>query len=646
MPHLREIRRAAAYFAALAAAIELAASVRVLALGPFELRLGLLNITARTASKPFLIGVLLASVAVWLIDPLLPPAARSRMARLCTGLAFAAVLFGIIPLAAPIFLPDFPMGHDAGVHQTYSFLFTRALGQGQLPVRWVEGITPGTGQPLFNYYQVGFYYLVALIHWSGPGLSLSMKIAVAAQWSLGAVFVFLLCRPLGTLPALTGAAVFLWSPYLLLDAYVRSAYPELTAIGFAPGVIWSLDRVLRTGRPIFASALALTTGLVLVSHLPTAEIIAPLAAVYLGAASVLRRTSARRVCLALTGALTGAALAGFYIVPAILELDAIKIRRMTAGYFDYERHFVRPAWWFDWSWGYGASGVGAPDQLSLQIGIVQWAVLAAALVLLAVPALRRRAAASPSAILAWLLVVAGSLFMMTTASSEIWSRVGPMAFIQFPWRLLMLPVLACAVLSAIVLSAVRHRTTQALAVLCVVASQWYVTLPYREIAWTHERAAIAIDDPGWPFTSNARRWASREGAYDPVAVAGKPRPAVARWTLREGDGTVKVTAATDVQLRLETEAWEPLTLDINSPFVPGWRVSIDGEAVSPCVESRSGYMQVTVPAGVHAVDAVFANTWVRAAGNSLTLLGVFGCLTLAYSDVRRRPARAGASGLL
>jgi hypothetical protein len=57
-------------------------------------------------------------------------------------------------------------------------------------------------------------------------------------------------------------------------------------------------------------------------------------------------------------------------------------------------------------------------------------------------------------------------------------------------------------------------------------------------------------------------------------------------------------------------------------------------------------MQVTVPAGVHAVDAVFANTWVRAAGNSLTLLGVFGCLTLAYSDVRRRPARVGASGLL
>ncbi len=646
MPYLQQPRRLAAYFVGAAAVFELAACAWVLILEPFELRLGVADVTARTASKPFLLAVLLASLAVWLVEPRLSPAGRSRTARLITGLACAALLSSIVPLAAPIFLPDFLMGHDAGVHQTYAFLFNRALGQGQLPVRWVEGITPGTGQPLFNYYQVGFYYLVALIHWAGPGLSLSMKVVVAAQWTLGAVFVFLLCRRLGTLPAAMGAAVFAWSPYLLLDVYVRSAYPELTAIGFAPGVLWSLDRVLRTGRPIFACALALTTGLVLVSHLPTAEILAPVAAAYLAAASIVHRRPARRVGLAFAGALAGAALAGFYMLPAILELDAIKIRHMTAGYFDYERHFVHPAWWFDWSWGYGPSGVNASDQLSLQIGIVQWLVLAAAAVLLAVPALRRRAAASPSAILAWLLVVAGSLFMMTTASSAVWNIVGPMAYIQFPWRLLMLPAIACAVLSAIVLSAVRHRVTQALVVLCVVACQWHVTMPYRDAAWTHQRAAIAIDNPGWPYTGNARRWASREAAYDPVAVAGKPSPAATRWTLKEGQGTVRMTSATDVQIRLETEAREPLTLDINSPFVPGWRISIDGEAVFPCVESRSGYMQVTVPAGSHAVEAAFGNTWVRAAGNGLTLLGVLGCLALAYSDVRRRTSRAGSDDLL
>jgi hypothetical protein len=215
-----------------------------------------------------------------------------------------------------------------------------------------------------------------------------------------------------------------------------------------------------------------------------------------------------------------------------------------------------------------------------------------------------------------------------------------MAYIQFPWRLLMLPAIACAVLSAIVLSAVRHPATQAVVLLCLITFQWYVTLDYREKAWTHERAAIAIDGPGWPYTGNARRWASREPAYDPASVVGKPQPAAARWTLRQGQGTVNATSVTDARLRLETDAWEPLILDINSPFIAGWRISVDGQPVSPCIEHRSGYMQVFVPAGVHTVDATFGNTWVRSAGNTVTFVGVLGCLLLAYSEMQRRRARA------
>jgi hypothetical protein len=102
---------------------------------------------------------------------------------------------------------------------------------------------------------------------------------------------------------------------------------------------------------------------------------------------------------------------------------------------------------------------------------------------------------------------------------------------------------------------------------------------------------------------------------------------------------LRSTSVTDARLRLETEAWEPLILDINSPFIAGWRISLDGQPVSSCIEHRSGYMQVFVPAGVHTVDAMFGNTWVRAAGNMVTFLGVVGCLLLAYSEVQRRRRR-------
>ncbi len=191
----------------------------------------------------------------------------------------------------------------------------------------------GLGQPLFNYYQVGFYYLVALIHLCGPGLSLALKLAVAA--ALGdrtRLHVPAVQAARRSLPGALAAVVLGWSPYLLLDAYVRTAYPEFTAIALAPGVLWSIDRLLRTGRPVFVCTLALTTGLLLISHLPTGVIVAPLAAAsrtrFL-AGSPSRRL--RRMGLVALGAAMGAGLAAFYVVPAIAELDAIQMSRLTSG---------------------------------------------------------------------------------------------------------------------------------------------------------------------------------------------------------------------------------------------------------------------------------------------------------------------------
>jgi hypothetical protein len=79
-------------------------------------------------------------------------ATQSWLRAVPRSAACAAVILSIVPLVLPIFLPDFLIGHDSGVHQTHAFLTYRALQQGQLAVRWVEGIVDGPGQPLFNYY--------------------------------------------------------------------------------------------------------------------------------------------------------------------------------------------------------------------------------------------------------------------------------------------------------------------------------------------------------------------------------------------------------------------------------------------------------------------------------------------------------------
>src|SRR5438105_14664371 len=95
-------RQTATFFFGAAAVIGFAVSLWVLMFGPFTLHLGVVPILGRTAAKPFVVGVLLSSVAILLVEPHCPAAERSRLARACERGACAAVLLGMVPLAAPI----------------------------------------------------------------------------------------------------------------------------------------------------------------------------------------------------------------------------------------------------------------------------------------------------------------------------------------------------------------------------------------------------------------------------------------------------------------------------------------------------------------------------------------------------------------
>ncbi|MBS1820224.1 MAG: hypothetical protein JSU08_20015 [Acidobacteria bacterium] len=562
------------------------------------------------------------------------PRMRTVAGVLRAGILVTLVAAGLIPLAAPLTRPGFLLGHDGRIHPWYAFIFDRAFTQGQVPVRWVEGMTSGLGQPLFNYYQVGFYYLVSLVHQTGPALSTSYTSVIVASWALGACFMFLLCLPLGAVAAAGAASVYLWSPYLLLDAYVRSAYPEFVAIAFVPGLLWTLDRTLRTGATWSIAGTALFTALLLICHLPTALIMSGVIAVVMLSTAASGGTSASRVGLVLLAGLLGAGLASFYVVPALVERDAVNMHRMTTGAFDYHRHFVNPAWWFDWSWGYGGSGTGEANQMSMQIGVAQWVVIAAATVAPLLPAWRRRAAVPWHVPVALLLALAGAMFMMTASSAVVWERVTPLAFLQFPWRLLMVPTVICAVLTAVVLSALDRSAAAFAVVMLLVAGQWWLTTPYREMALARQRELMAIDDPQWVPEP---RLAFHEPAYDPVSVTAPARPQQARASALPADSAeVVVDEATDARLVVSVRAARPTSLTIGTPSFPGWQVLVNDRPSRPGLAPGTGYMVVPLPAGAHHIRVQLTRTWSRLAGEVTSLLSGLVVLALAGRAISRR----------
>src|SRR4051794_32609627 len=338
--------------------------------------------------------------------------------RLGRTLIVLLLVAALAPIALPFMSADFPQGHDATAHITNLYRFDRAFAQGQFPVRWVEGIRDGRGQPLFNFYQVGFYYCVELIHQFGATLSVAFKAAPVLLWWLAALFMYFLLRPYGIVAAAAGTLTFALSPYLIVDVFVRAAYPEFTALAFSIGALWAADSFLRTGNRASLACAALAWGAMLICHLPATLIVLPMFVLH-GAYRALATPGApARLPWLTVAVVAGVGLAAFYLVPALAELPFVSIRRLTQDTSDYHRHFVPVRQWtaFLWSyqWNYRGASISDPaDLMPAHVNVAQWVAIAAALCVLAFHSLRRRVGPTTWGLAAWLAVAGISLFMMT-----------------------------------------------------------------------------------------------------------------------------------------------------------------------------------------------------------------------------------------
>ena len=555
--------------------------------------------------------------------------------------ALAVVAASLLALIFPVVVGDgFPAGHDSPAHLTYTYLFDRALKEGQFPVRWIEWVREGHGQPLFNFYQPGLFYFVQAIHLVVPSLTLSLKVTILLLWWVGTGFVYLAFRRLGRLAAAAGALAFAFSPYLLLDLFVRCAYPEFAGITFGAGVFWALDGWLRTTRPMWLPTVAVLAALMAVSHPPMSLILSPVFLAYTVYLLLTRRTSIRAGAALLPAGFLAGGLAAFYLLPAIAELHLIKSAALRSGGYDYHLHFVAARQWLPLGWGFGGSVEGLDDGMSFQLGPAQWLALGLAAVVSTVSFLRRRATLPTLELAFWLVVAIGTMFLMSRASVRVWELVPPLAFVQFPWRLLMVVALATAALSAHLVSMISDRRLQAAFVIGLAIVQVQLSYTYLRPRGYITRETIDIDWWEWRDSKAAQTSAYIELGYYPASLADVPRN-IARYTVIDGTANVTEVSHKGHALELDVAADAPVILRINSPTFPGWLVTIDGRPAD--VDVAGGYPCVTVPAGRHRVHAAFTNTPVRAWANGVsvasgvvTLMAIGWCVVTDRWPRRRR----------
>ena len=559
--------------------------------------------------------------------------AAGRLRQLDPGLLLAILLslFAIMPLLAHAGLPNTA---DGPVHLMRQAELNQAWKDGILYPRWAPDLAYGHGMPLFNYAPPLLYHLSQTLHLTGLALDDSMKGTVMLMMVLHSVGMYLFARDLfGPRAGLLAAAVYLYAPYRLREAFIQGNYGQFCGLAFYPLILWSVYRLATRNQMRYLLLAAISLAGLLLSHNISAMIFAPLLVAYLvfllvlttrapqGSQSGWRKQdaapSSRTLgailvrCLAATG--MGLGLAAFFWLPAFGERNMIRLSGITSGFFDFRHNFITLAELLALPRPLDLSAINPHYPLSL--GVAQVASAALAMLGLVIYAIRdansriRAKAGNVSSLaightLFFALAFAAYAFLTLPQSRLVWESVPMLSLAEFPWRLLGPAILSAAVLTGAIIYLLERITLRsnlpgvpnwiAAIGLCLIIAvnlvylfpvqfiPWGTPTPVDVMAYEIESEAIGTTSTGEFLPRWADRYPSPETLAPPPCTDGG-RQTDCRFdqipsrldpaSLPEG-GITGTTSHTARQTLMTVHSPAAFPATFRALYWPGWKVFI------------------------------------------------------------------------
>ena len=511
----------------------------------------------------------------------------------------------------------FPMHDDMQVIRLVEM--DKCIRDGQIPCRWVPDLGYGYGYPLYNYYGPLSYYFMEAFHLAGFSFLDSIKAEIILTFLASAVGMFLLGRSLwGELGGVISALFYVYAPYRAADVYSRGAVGEFNALIYLPLIFWGLLELIKTGRKRYFLAASISLAALLATHNITSLIFLPFVLLW----SILlifyfkKRDLILKVFLSLA---FGFCLAGFFILPVIIEKPLAHTESMISGYFNYLAHYVSVGQlFFSTHWGYGPSELGPLDDASFSVGIFHWFFAVLALI----AGVIYRKINRFSFLVLIFLGASGiiSAFMIHPRSVFIWNRIEILSYLQFPWRFLVLVIFFFSLMGGGVVYFMRNNrfsvwTALVMTCLVILFNAYYFT-PETWFDITDKEKTTGI------------LWEKQVTAsiFDYLPIYAKAPPATAApekpWSI---NGEIKV-----LDYEKGTD-WQKAKIEVVSDqamiywpqfYFPNFRVSVDGKLAPLSYDNDLGLITFTADKGVHQINLKLYNSLVRSAGNILTLSSI------------------------
>ncbi len=606
-------------------------------------------------------------------------------------------LFSWWPL---LYRPGLPNGDDVLYHVYRAAEMDRAWSHGVLMPQWAETFYTGYGAPLFHYYASLTYYTTSIfmrLFALDAVNSLRLLIAMCMLASGAGMYAFVR-RYAGGAGGIIAALCYVYSPYILFtEPYSRGAYPELMAFALFPALMWSYQRLMSNDQAARSKAAtfglaAVLEGALIITHNLMALVMTGLLAAWIVWSLLVRASSAQRRetevrssypgnrmrrirlhLLALLAVTLGVGLAAYFWIPVASEGYAVKLSNLTGlAELNYRNFFV-PI--FHLLEPNPRPDAGALNGLEhrLNLGVPQWTLALAGVAGIGIvrtfsrihrrslansqqPIANSANALSLSTILFFSLAACSLLILILSASLRVWQLVAPLAYLQFPWRLLGPAVFCLSMLAG--MNAVwlerLPRLIGGLLVAGVVVLVIGMAAPTLYVTeWTHATVETSVAAYQDAELKGLQRATTFSNEYLPSTVAVEPGP-TPRLLADYADGypvnkahlevlppgvTVEVLDHGPQHDVWRVHAPAPFTMEVLTYDFPGWTAEIDGQTVPIAPSDPHGLITFPIPAGDHTVRVFLGSTPPRDLGNAVTALSAVIILAACWTMYRSRTMR-------
>lgn len=533
------------------------------------------------------------------------------------GLIKFAPYFVLTTLALLLIFAVFPKGfyanHDGIFHIYRIEEAWNMLKAGQFPLRWAGNFDQGFGIPLFTFIYPLPYYLGAVLY-RFLGSIWALKLSVASAYVLSGWGMYTLFSKRGVVQALFLALLYLMTPYLFLNIFVRGALGEVWALAIIPWVFVAMNNLQSSQKLRWYHPLPL--GFLLIAH----NFLGILFTGFLVGKIFLTKGFKKSRIASL---LISIGLASFFILPMFFQKNLLYSFENKDLTFRYDQHFVYLRQFLYGKWDYWYSIDGPNDGMSFQLGVAQ--MLVAFLGALAIILNRKRTTADLYLILAYL----GSIFLMTSHSKFIWEKLSLLQSVQFPWRLLFMPAVLTPLLGAHALDLFKNKKLISIVMLVIlIVGFWNVRNYRRPIKY------LDLTD----YTDLYRLYYNKTSTTFRTEILPKWSGPSERYKSDEllvNSGNMIIDSLSFDSLSLKATinnkpdpAEARVTLLRN--FYPGWQLIMDGSKKIELKPGNDGMISFTPELGTHTYTLTMVNTPLEKLANLISLLSLISIGVLAY----------------